>query len=155
MKNYKGILFKVGDGPVRNSSEWNCYVTESLYIPVATKAKNITSQSWFDENGDDEYIPQDLCYSPVETTLSFAFKGTINDANAQIRSFIDYLQTGFFQFYDEYYKIGRQKARVLDFSDKAQFRYDDKTSETGVATFEIKIKINDPVTNITLANENI
>lgn len=151
MGSYKGILFQKDGESVRNSTEWGCYVTDSPYIPVPQKTKNITSQSWFDEHGDDEFIPETLYYEPVEATLDFVFKGKVTDAKTQITAFINYLQTGYFKFYDEFYKVGRQQVRVLSVPNDAQFKYDDINKETGVATFSIEVKINDAVTDITLA----
>lgn len=150
MSNYKGILFQRDGESVRNSTEWKCYVENSPYIPVARKAKNITSQSWYDEHGDDEFIPNALYYEPVEATLDFVFKGSVSEAKTQIVSFINYLRGGLFKFYDEFYQVGRQNVRVISFPDNTQFKYDDITKGTGVATFSIEIKINDPVTDITL-----
>lgn len=150
MNNYKGILFKRGDESVRNSTEWGCYVTESPYIPVALTPKNITSQSWYDENGDDEYIPDTIYYEPVEATLNFVYKGMVADAKAQIMAFVNYLRGGYFQFYDTYYKVGRQQVRVKDFSSDAQLKYIDNSKELCFATFSVEVKINDPVTDITL-----
>ena len=155
MKNYKGILFQVGEGAVCNSTDWGCYVMESPYIPVATKPKNISSQSWFDENGDDEYIPEVLFYEPVEATINFVFKGKVADAKTKITALISYLRDGEFKFYDEYYNIGRQRVRLLDFSDDAQFKYSDISKGEGVATFSVVFKINDPVTDITLRYEGL
>ena len=150
MSSYKGILFQVGTGSVRNSTEWGCYVTESPYIPCAKKAKNITSQSWFDEHGDDEYIPDTLYYESVETTLKFVYKGTVSNAKQNIKAFINYLRSGYFRFYDEFYRVGRQQVRLTGFSDEAQLKYVSGASEECVATFSIEIKINDPVTDIIL-----
>lgn len=155
MINYKGILFQIGDGTIYNSSHWGCYVTESPYIPVATTPKNITSQSWFDENGDDEYIPETIFYEPIEATINFVYKGTVAQAKTQITAFISYLRGGKFKFYDEFHKIGRQDVRLLDFSDDAQFVYSNISTEEGCATFSVVFKINDPVTDITLRNESI
>lgn len=151
MKDYKGILFQRDGESVRNSTEWGCYVSDSPYIPVAQKAKNITSQSWLDEHGDDEYIPETLYFEPVEATLNFVFKGKVTDAKTQITAFINYLQAGYFKFYDEFYKVGRQRVRVLNVPNDAQFTYDDIANGTGVASFSIGVKINDAVTEITLA----
>lgn len=150
MSSYKGILFKRDGESVVNSSDWGCYVTDSPYIPAPKSVKNITSQSWFDEHGDDEYIPETLYYEPVEATLSFVYKGAVAEAKTQILSFINYLRGGYFSFYDQYYKIGRQKVRVLDFSEGAELKYMDNSNDLCVATFSIEIKINDPVTDITL-----
>lgn len=155
MNNYKGILFQKGEGIVYNSSHWGCFVVESPYIPVPTTPKNISSQSWFDEHGDDEYIPDTIYYEPVEATVKFVFKGTVAEAKTQITAFISYLQGGEFKFYDEFYKVGRQHVRLLNFSDEAQFVYSDISTERGCATFSVVFKINDPVTDITLNDEGI
>jgi hypothetical protein len=155
MTNYKGILFKMNkDGAaVTNSSTYGCYVTASPYIPVPTKVKNITSQSWFDENGDDEYIPSTLYYEAMETELSFVYKGTVASAKTQILNFINYLRSGVFSFYDQYTQIGRQNVRLIDFSDDATMRRESPSSGNCVVEFSISIKINDPVTNITLTED--
>lgn len=150
MNNYKGILFQRDGEPVYNSSKWGCYVTDSPYIPTPRKAKNITSQSWFDEHGDDEYIPSTIYYEPIEATLSFVYRGSVADAKTQITAFITYLQAGYFKFYDEFYKVGKQQVRVISVPDDVQFKYDDINKGTGAATFSIEVKINDPVTDITL-----
>lgn len=154
MESYKGILFQRGDEAVRNSSEWGCYVMQSPYIPCASKPKNITSQSWYDENGDDEFIPSVLYYEPIEATIEFVYKGTVAQAKTQIIAFISYLQGGEFKFYDEFYQKGYGATRVLNFSD-ANFVYDGVSEDTGVATFTVEFKINDPVTDIVLRYEGI
>lgn len=154
MESYKGILFQRGDESVRNSSEWGCYVMKSPYIPCASTPKNITSQKWFDENGDDEYIPSVLYYEPIEATIEFVFKGTIAQAKTQIIAFISYLQGGEFKFYDEFYQKGYGRVRVLKLSD-AEFVYDCGDTDKGVATFSVVLKINDPVTDIVLRYEGI
>lgn len=153
MNNYKGILFKMNNegAEVINSSNYGCYVTSSPYIPVPTKVKNISSQSWFDENGDDEYIPDNLYYEAVEAELSFVYKGTVSSAKTQILNFINYLRGGVFSFYDQFTHIGRQNVRLVDFSDNAVMRRETPSSENCVVEFSVLIKINDPVTDITLA----
>lgn len=151
MSNYKGILFQVGTGAVTSSTKWGCYVAESPYLPVPKKAKNITSQSWYDEHGDDEYIPTTLYYESIEANLKFVYKGTVSDAKTNIKAFITYLSGGYFKFYDEFHKVGRQQVRLIGFSDEAELTYVSNASDECVATFAIEVKINDPITDITLA----
>lgn len=155
---YKGILFKKGSlAAIDTAIQWGIYVEDSPYIPIPQQAKNILSQKWFDQQGDDEFIPEVIYYEPIEATIKFLYKGYVSDAKINIKSFIDYITGTIFSFYDKYSMIGRQNCRLLKFSDSAHLEYTGKEEvingifqQPCIAKFEITIKINDPVNNITL-----
>ena len=151
---YRGIKIKKGNSvAIDTSKQWGIYVKDSPYIPIPKKQKNIASQSWLDENGDDEFIPTEAYYEPVEATIQFLYRGTIAQANTAIKSFYNYITNCWFSFYDEYHKIGRQNVRLLEFPDEFKFTYESGNAsddEIGLAEFTVTFKINDCVTDIVL-----
>lgn len=139
--SYKGIKIKLQDGSLfQDTREWGCYVTESPFIPVPRRVKNIETQSWWDEDGDDEFIPEVLHYEPVEAIISFVYKGEISSALADIRAFINHLRSAPFTLYDEYHQTTYQRCRLIEYSDDATLTY--LTPTHCLAKFSIVVKIN-------------
>ena len=120
-------------------------------------AKELPVRNWKDKDGDDEYIPSVLPIEAYEMEVEFAYKGDMNSANEKIREFLDYLTgrdgTGAeFSVYDTYTRIGRQHVRYVGVEEDVFFR-GKKSSTYGydVVVFVVKMKVNDPVTDITLS----
>lgn len=147
---YKGLKIKTGsEEAFDTASKYGIYVEDFPFLPVPTEQKNVFTQSWFDENGDDEFIPATPFYSPVSITVPFIIKGVLDDAISDIRAFINELTNKEFSFYDEYSKQGRQRCRMTKYSDSASvLKYRDTRANKVVAKFSIEIKINDPVTQV-------
>lgn len=152
MAQYKPLLFtKLTDNaPVRNSMEWNVWV-KSVPFKIFPDLKDIPSRDWVDENGDDEYIPDTPKYKAYEIECEFVYIGAYESANTQIRSFLNYLSTGgAFKFYDTYTKIGRTNVRYVSFSEDALHR---REGDTDKVIFSVTLKVNDPITDITLTQQ--
>lgn len=149
---------------IGSSSAWDIETQYSgkivlLDMPdnIPLKPKNIYSHSWFDENGDDEYIPQTIFYEPVTIAMKFAAKvdnststGTLR---ATVKSFLDAIIGKTFSFYAPVQGIGRRDCRVDSLSDDAAYHnlpiaggnnYEERL------VFTLNVKINDPYTPITL-----
>ena len=153
---YYGIKIKIGNtATFETATKYNIYVQDFPFIPVPIKQKNVFSQSWYDENGDDEYLPATPTYEPIIITIPFVYKGLLNTAITNIQSFIAELQGVEFKMYDTYSKVGRQKCRLVSYDDSKStmvrqgYAESDATQKV-LAAFALEIKINDPVTNITL-----
>ena len=153
---YKGLKIKIGNAATFDTAvKYGIYVKDFPFIPVPLKQKNVFSQSWYDENGDDEYIPSTAYYEPVIISVPFIYVGFLDTCLTNIRAFIAELANTTFKFYDEYSTVGRQSCRMTQYSENASILQYRGTGES-VATqkvkaeFSLEIKINDPVTTITL-----
>lgn len=151
IKDYKPFLIKkLKEGStVRDSSEWNIYV-KHIPFQIAGDVKNINTETWLDENGDDEFVPETLLFKAYEMNCDFVFIGEHGTANTKIGEFLIYITNGgMFSIYDTYTNIGRTNIRLVKGEDdpKVFYRRDGKDD---VVVFSIKLKVNDPTTQITL-----
>lgn len=151
IKGYKPFLIKkLKEGSsVIDSSKWNIYV-KHIPFQIAGEVKNVNTETWLDENGDDEFVPDTLLYKAYEMVCDFVFIGTHGTANAKINDFINYLsRDGMFSIYDTYTKIGRTNVRFSkgDSNPKVLYRRD---GDNDIVVFSLTLKVNDPITQITL-----
>lgn len=151
INNYKPFLIKkLKEGSiVRDSSEWNIYV-KHIPFQIAGEVKNVNTETWLDESGDDEFVPDTLLYKAYEMVCEFVFIGTHGTANAKINEFIAYLtKDSMFSIYDTYTKVGRTKVRLSKGVDDPSVMYR-RDGENDVVVFSISLKVNDPTTEIKL-----
>lgn len=169
---YKPFLIrKQADGAKTYNSavRWGIYCSSFPFQTVG-EAKDLPSRSWYDEHGDDEYIPDTLYIKSYELEVEFAVKGTPAEAKSKIDDFFAYL-TGRdmdrtdgkantygsrLQIYDTYTLIGRQNCRYMSYDNKAyetQKVFDTSLKEEACITFSVKFKVNDPNTDIILKEE--
>ena len=124
---------------------------------IALKPKNIYSHSWFDENGDDEYIPQTIYYEPVTIAMKFGAKvdnpSSTGTLRATVKSFLDTIIGKTFSFYAPNQSIGRGDCRVESLGEDAAYHnlpIAGGSSYEEQLTFTVNVKINDPYTPVTL-----
>lgn len=149
------ILFQkmIEDAPVVDTlSNWGI-VCKDFPFKLYGEAKELSSRDWKDEDGDDEYIPNELKIAAYEIDVEFVYKGDMNTANTKIRGFLDYLTgrggTGAeLMVYDTYTKIGRQSVRYVSVDDDIFFRQE---GGNDVVVFVVTFKVNDPLTDIALS----
>lgn len=133
-------------------SNWGI-VCKEFPFKLYGEAKELPTRDWKDEDGDDEYIPDELKIASYELEVEFVYKGNIDSANTQIKSFLDYLTgrggTGAeLMVYDTYTKIGRQSVRFVSVEEDVFYRQEEGGD---VVVFVVTFKVNDPVTDITLS----
>lgn len=146
MDYYKIYLQKeVDEAEVKETiADFGMYCMEDPFV-LYSEAKDVTKRSWYDEDGDDEYIPENGLYvQSYENSVKFGFKGDEFGANEKLRSFLDYLCSGMMKMYCEFNKVGRQHVRFK--SVKQTLYRDEKDGDLLVVT--ITFKFNDPVTDI-------
>ena len=145
---YKPFLIqKMKDGfAVRDSIEWNILV-KSFPFDLYPEMKEVPKNDWFDENGDEEYLPDTPVFKAYESDIEFLYEGATNSGITNVWNFINYLATnGFNKIYDTYTGIGKQGVRYQKVVDAKLYR--NETREYIV--FKITLKFNDPLTLITL-----
>ncbi len=112
---------------------------------MADAVKEPTKRSWYDEDGDDEYIPKEgLRLSSYENEVKFGFKGDAFGANEKLKSFLEYLKKGMMKMYCEFNKIGRQHVRLKSVKQTLDRNPDD----ADVLIVTVTFKFNDPKTDI-------
>lgn len=147
---YKPFLIQKlkSNSPVRDSLEWNIYI-KSIPFKVFPDMKDIPSRSWADQNGDDEFIPDNPVFKSYSIEVEFVYKGNEGTASSSIRSFLSYLSNdGMFSIYDSYTKVGRTNVRYESYSEDY---YSSKKGGEDIVVFSVSLKINDPITEITLS----
>ncbi|MCM1443675.1 MAG: hypothetical protein NC038_04050 [Paludibacter sp.] len=110
------------------------------------KPKNIISQTWQDEEGDDVYIPNKIYHEPYEVELEFIYYSEDDMANVNIIAFLKELEGRWLKIYDSYTGIGRQGVYMIECTEEPSFR----RRENDYVSFSVKFKVNDPDTDITL-----
>lgn len=154
---YKPLLISVSKtaGAFSDSLEYNpvfdtkerfgLYIKHSPFS-LRPKPKNIISQKWQDEEGDDVYIPDKVYHEPYEVELQFIYLRNDDFANENINAFIKEVEGKWLMIYDSYTRIGRQGVYMIECQDDPTFRRRD----TDYVSFKVKFKVNDPDTDITL-----
>ena len=139
--------------PVKESGkDFHVYLKECKFYG-GIELKDVPKRDWHDSNGDDEFISTNPTYKSKNIDAKFAYKGKLFSANKAINAFMEYLAScGSMKIYDEYNQIGRKKTRFVCVSDDATlYRKMDGADEALV--FTVRLKINDPVTKVTLIKD--
>ena len=159
MEYYKFYIQKEGTDstgasyPVKELGEdFELYEVESKFYGNAA-VKDIPTRSWHDEDGDDEFVPETYKYKSYEMSVKLACKGDPMSSNTTIKALKDYLSGGQFEIYDTFNGIGRQHVRFVEIPDDAVL-YRHYLGEEECLVFTLKMKVNDPVTNITLKKQS-
>lgn len=155
--DYKPFYIQAeSDSVAKNTIEWGLVAKVNPY-PLLPNPKQPYSNSWNDENGDDEWCEK-MYYESIEFTVSFYIKAFDSEGKTakelvrnQIDDFFAYIRDGEFRIYDSYNGIGRRKVRYAGYEED-QFI---SRSDWAKAIFSIKFKVNDPVTRMVLSNKSI
>nr|DAX76195.1 MAG TPA: hypothetical protein [Caudoviricetes sp.] len=153
MKYEKVYIQKIGAGsPVKETiADFDIYCAD-MPFKLFVEAKAPSKRDWFDEHGDDEYIPNGgLKLKAYTMDVRFCCKGDKYSSNEKIKKFINYL-TGLdgsgaeMKMYCTWTKIGRKGIRFDKLNDKAELLRDE---DGDTLVFTITFKVNDPITDIT------
>lgn len=152
MKYEKVYIQKIGAGsPVKETiADFDIYCAD-MPFKLFVEAKAPSKRDWFDEHGDDEYIPNGgLKLKAYTMDVRFCCKGDKYSSNEKIKKFINYL-TGLdgsgaeMKIYCTWTKIGRKGIRFDKLNDKAELLRDE---DGDTLVFTITFKVNDPITDI-------
>lgn len=157
MATYLPLLISVGkdgcysssmtyDRPFDTLLKYNLYI-KHVPFTVMSKVKNIITQTWKDEDGDDVFIPENIVHEAYDLELEFVYWDPTDSANAMIRQFIDEIKGKWLKVYDSYTKMGRQGVYVISADDDPRFL---RREGRDCLVFNVKFRVNDPNTNIVL-----
>lgn len=119
-----------------------------------TEVKELPSNNWLDEDGDDTYIPDVLPISGYDMEIGMCYKGALSSCYTKMKAFRDYL-TGkdgsgaAMKIYSQYTGIGRQNVYCTSISDP-EFS---KSNIDEVLEFSVTLHVTDPVTDVVLNKE--
>lgn len=124
-----------------------------LPFKMTNEVKEPEANDWSDEDGDDEYLPEDgLKMKAFDVEVKLGYKGCKGSANNMLQRLLDYL-TGrdgsgvLMKMYSTYTKIGYNEVRFKSLSDDAELVRDDGGD---ILVIKMTFKVNDPVTKMTL-----
>ena len=170
MDNRYALLFQKGSGSVINSfSQWGI-VCCKVPFKVGGKTKELAKREWYDEQGDDTYIPQKLMFEAYDAEFEMAYQGqelagnpfNLSLAFSQINAFKKWVSGNDtsqgsgaeLKIYSPYSTIGRQGCFLLEISNEephVQLKQENgNTYNENVVKFKVKFRVTDPMTNITL-----
>ena len=147
---------KTGSSTVVDSvRDFGMYCKEVPFT-IFGEAKELSSDDYKGEDGEDEYIPKKLPLKSYTIEVTFAFKGDRDSANKALVSFMNYLtgrdgndEGAEFDMYSSYTNIGRQKCRFVSISNDAELVRKDGYD---ILFPKITFKVNDPATDIVLSS---
>lgn len=125
----------------------------SIPFDIGMEVKEPVVKDWKDEDGEDSYLGDSLKFAAYDMTVKWCCKGDKFSANAVIKKFLSYLSgrdgSGMkMKMYCDWTNVGRRHIRLKKVSDDASLHRDD---EGDVVTFSTVLRVEDPVTEITLS----
>lgn len=118
---------------------------------MCPEIKDLPSNNWSDEHGEDVYIPEVLMVEAYDWEIGVCYKGDKGMAESSVRKLLEYL-TGLdgsgaeMKLYNSHVGIGRKGYF------KGSSGYSLSRSAGGdIAEFKIKFRVTDPITEIILS----
>ena len=166
MNEKYGILIKKGNVTKNTYTEWGIACCK-VPFKAGGKTKELAKRTWYDEHGEDTYIPSSLKFEAYDAEFELAYAGQETASNAfnlgkaftQIDNFKKWLSGNGdsgaeLKIYSPYATIGREGCYLLEISDEdphvmLKQEKGNKYHEN-VVTFKVKFRVTDPFTNITL-----
>lgn len=147
IKGYKPFYIQTGaDASALDTAASFGMVAKSNPYPLLPEPKEVYSNDWKDEDGDDEYTAG-MCYQAFEFDVSFYVKAYSSDSasseavlRSQVDSFFAKVRSGEFKTYDSYTGVGYKKVRYAGYKEESFRRRGDWTR----AIFTVTFKVNSP-----------
>lgn len=141
--------------------QWGVWC-KSIPFTIMEKTKDPAKRSWFDEDGDDEYMPDGGlraeaytmkiefgCKKMSAKTVEGVVIPAVEDVRQKVGDFIKYLkESGMMNLYSSYTRIGRQNVRLESVASNA--KWESKGGQE-FFVFTVNLRVTDPVTDITLS----
>ena len=168
------LLFQKASGSVVNSfTQWGI-VCCKVPFKAGGKTKELAKADWYDQHGEDTYIPNKLMFEAYDAEFELAYQGqelatnpfNLNKAFTCINNFKKWLSgndsaagTGAtLKIYSPFSTIGRQNCYVAEISDEEPHvmlkEENGNTYNENVVTFKVKFRVTDPMTDIVLSSSS-
>lgn len=153
-QSYNGTSYVNVGGVVDTYTAYGivCQEFPFKYLP---ESKDLAKRDWNDEHGDDVYVPTDgMKMKAYDVEAKFLYSGSKADMATKIKNFVKFIYgrneggAPMLSVYDEYTQTGRRGVYVTEIDEDIYFY--SNTSLGGVASFKVKFRVTDPVTDITL-----
>lgn len=168
------LLFKKGNAATVNSFiQWGI-VCCKIPFKAGGKTKDLAKRDWYDEHGDDSYIPSKLMFEGYDAEFELAYQGqelatnpfNLSKAFTQIDAFKKWLSGNDnpngsgaeLKIYSPFSTIGRQGCYLLEILDEDPHvmtkQENGNVYNENVVTFKVRFRVTDPMTNITLSSSS-
>jgi len=145
-------------GRIINTADYNIGIS-SIPFKYLPDFKECTKRDWGGIHGVDVYVPKERKLKEYTTEIEFVYRGTHENARAEIREFLDFfrhkasdgtIKEARFAMYDECTKIGRKDVICnTNFNNVDVFVVDDNNADA-VIKFKLKFDVCDPNTDAEL-----
>lgn len=172
MEDRYTLLMQKGSDSVIDTYTQFGIVCASVPFKAGGKTKSLAKREWYDEQGEDVYIPSQLMFEAYDAEFTLAYKGQelatnpfdLSLALESIETFKEWLSGADedggsgaeLSIYSPYSTIGRQGCYLLEISDEEPHLQTKQESgnvyNENVVTFKVKFRVTDPATSITLTN---
>lgn len=123
---------------------WIKHVPLSLF----PKIKDVVSQKWQDEQGDDVWLPPTgIMSESYDLSIDFVYYWNDGMAMQRIRDFIERIKGKWLKIYDTYSNTGRQGVFLQEFDANPTYQ---RRGEHDTVILKVKFKVNDPSTDVKL-----
>ncbi len=157
ISDYKPFYIQCEDdtAAIDTAAQWGLVAKANPY-PALPQPKEVYSNSFYDEDGDDEYNDE-IHYESFTFDVEFFVKAYASGGQSaadvlrkQMSAFFEHIKNGEFMVYDSYTGLGRRKVRYAGYEEG-----DDGFKARGDwarLIFSVTFKVNDPVTTVTMSN---
>ena len=167
------LMFQKGNTIVNSLTQWGI-VCCKVPFKAGGKTKELAKKEWYDQHGEDTYIPNMLMFEAYDAEFELAYQGqelannpfNLNKAFTQIDNFKKWLSGNdnvsgsgaTLKIYSPFSTIGRQGCYLLEISDEephVQLKQEmGNLYNENVVTFKVKFRVTDPMTNITIISSS-
>lgn len=165
IRDYKPFYIQVGTAQTATDIKDTYKVVVKTHdYPSYRKPKEPYKNDWKDEHGDDEYVAQ-MFYEAFTFKAECVMLASGSTARADLKAGVLAFQnalSGEFKVYDSWTGFGFQHVRLSQFPIPTDGNYDvfearigNTIQEYARVIFTVEFKVNDPVTQMKLQNNNI
>lgn len=134
-------------------SAWGVWC-KSIPFKLFDKVKEPASRVWYDEDGDDEFIPSvGLYLEGYDLDVEFGCKkiaGSVDDVRVAVGNFLEYLRaSGYMELYSCHTRIGRRKVRLSSVGSDAHWEREYDGGQEFLV-FTVTFHVADPKTDVVL-----
>lgn len=151
---YKPLYIKIGqsgaysesmqyDRTIDTKYDFGLYVKSVPFI-IQPQVKNIITQEWKDEDGEDAYIPSVVTHKAYDFTVEFIYLWNDGMANVRINQFIETIRGKWLKIYDTYTQTCRKGCYMVECNNSPSFK---RRFDMDYVYFKVKFKCNFPTNN--------